>query len=53
MFSWVVNPFGINESSNLFTEEEGQLVVGVRRGAKRAFAPPWKLGLKTKIFQKT
>jgi len=43
MFSWVVNPFGVNESSNLSTEEEEQLVMGVRRGAKRAFAPPGNL----------
>jgi len=49
----VVNPFGINKSSNLSTDEEEQLVMGVRRGAKWAFAPPWKLGLRTKIFQKT
>jgi len=40
MFSWVVNPFGINESSNLFTEEEEQLIMGVRMGAKREFSPP-------------
>ena len=32
MFSWVVNPFGINESSNRFTKEEVQLVMGARRG---------------------
>jgi len=53
MFSWIVNPFEINESSNLFTEKEEQLVMGVCRGEKRAFAPLWKLGLRTKIFQKT
>jgi len=27
--------------------------MGVRRGAKRAFASHWNLGLRTKIFQKT
>ena len=53
MFSWVVNPFGINESSNLSTEVEEQLVIGVCRGQKQAFAPPWKLGPITTIFNKT
>jgi len=53
MLSWVVNPFGINESSNLSTEEEEQPVMGIRRGTKRAFAPPWKLGLRSEFFQKT
>jgi len=33
MFTWVVNPFRINELSNLSTEEEEQLTMGVRRGA--------------------
>jgi len=40
MFSWVVNPFGINESSNLSTEEEGQFVMGVRRGQNGHLHPP-------------
>jgi len=38
MFRWVVNHFGINESSNLFTEEEMQLIMGIYKGAKQAFA---------------
>jgi len=52
MFSWVVNPFGINESSNLFAEEEEQLIMGIRRGVKWAFSLPRKLGLRTKISRK-
>jgi len=50
MLSWVVNPFGINESSNLSTEKEEQPVMGIHRGTKRTFAPPWKLGLRSDIF---
>jgi len=52
MFSWVVNPFGINKSSNLSTEKEEQFVVGIRRG-KTGICTPWKLGLRTKCFQKS
>ena len=53
MFRWVINPFGINEPNNLFTEEKEQPVMGAPRRAKQASARPWKLGLRTKFFQKT
>ena len=36
----------------LFLCHVSSLTMGARRGAKRAFAPPWKLGLRKKI-QKT
>ena len=52
MFSWAVNPFAINESSNLFTEEEEQLIMGVRRGAKREFSPPGYWDSEPKIPRK-
>jgi len=40
MFSWVVNPFGINKLSNLSTEEEEKLIMGVRSGANGNLQPP-------------
>jgi len=49
MFSWVVNPFGINESSNLSTEEEEQFVMGVRRG-KNGHLYPLEIGTKNQNF---
>jgi len=51
MFSWVVNPSGINESSNLSTEEEEQFVVGVRRG-KTGICTPLEIGTKNQNFPK-
>jgi len=51
MFSWVVNPSGINESSNLSTEEEEQFAAGVRR-EKTGICTPLEIGTKNQIFQK-
>jgi len=43
MFSWVVNPFGINGSSNVATEEEEQLIMGDRRGQNGHLHAPGNL----------
>jgi len=46
---WVVNPFGINESSNLSTEEQEQLITVVRR-SKTGIFTPLEIGTKNQNF---